>query len=157
MPEDRSSVWMNVGGRTFLLREARDVTPREMSDLSLPPSRAADFIAGISPGVEGVAVYNRKYVSPPSPRIPRLSHKDLWRLGRSYADFTAPLVVEQARLTSHPLPVRAASEVFDVLRDVHALLEHEHGVAWKDLLEGQKNDFLTGFWNRLREKGVLEE
>lgn len=88
--------------------------------------------------------------------MPKLTHKKLWQLGRHYADFAAPHVVEQARKTSYQLPARSATELFPVLRDVYDLLEREHGIPWDELTTAKQDDFLTGFWNRFRQLGLLE-
>ena len=85
------------------------------------------------------------------------SHKQLWKLGRQYAEFAAPHIIEQAHATNYPLPARQVSELFPVLKDIYVLLEQNQGLSWDHLLVSQQDDFLTGFWNRLREKGIVEK
>jgi len=148
--------WLNISGRTFELKSPRDVTAREMIELGLPPERAPEYVAGRAPGIDGISIYERKYVRPPRSPIPILSHKRLWALGSEYADFSAPHIVAQARETGYPLPVRRPSELFPVLKDVYELLEKNHGIPWDNLLASQQDDFMTGFWNRLRERRVAE-
>lgn len=41
-------------------------------------------------------------------------------------------------------------------KSVYELLERDRGIPWDNLLATQQDDFLIGFWNRLRERGVLE-
>jgi hypothetical protein len=155
--KSKDGLWMKIGGRTFLLKSARDVTEQEMIDLGLSPERAPEYLAGIPPGLHEFAVYERRYALPPSDPIPHLTHKKLWQLGRSYADFAAPHLIEQAQTTNYRLPARKVSELFPVLKDIYVLLERDHGLHWDYLLVSQQDDFLTGFWNRLREKGIVEK
>jgi hypothetical protein len=86
----------------------------------------------------------------------KITHKRLWQLGREYARRAAPLIIEGARKQSYQLPCRGTAELFPVLRDVYVLLEREHGLPWDSLTTAKQDDFLTGFWNLLRQKGILE-
>ena len=87
----------------------------------------------------------------------KISHKQLWNLGRHYADFFAPHIVELARATNYHLPCRSHAELFLVVKDVYDLLEKEQGIPWDSLTSAKQDDFLAGFWGKLREKGILED
>ncbi len=153
--ETDDGLWMNISGRTFLLKSPRDVTIAEMSELGIPTDQAHQYVAGIPPGLQGFAVYDRKYVRSPTHPIPRISHTRLWNLGRSYAKFAAPHIISQARATNYPLPVRSVQELFPVVKDIYPMLERDHGLSWDHLLASQQDDFLTGFWNQLREDHIV--
>ena len=148
---------MHFNGRTFLLKDTRDPTHSEMIELGLSPSKTSEFIVGRAPGLKEPTIYARRYVLPPRGRIPTLSHKKLWELGRKYAEYAAPHIVEQARTTNYRLPIQSVSELYPVLIDIYKLLETEQHIPWDNLLAIQQDDFLTGFWNRLRERHILDK
>jgi hypothetical protein len=86
----------------------------------------------------------------------KITHSRLWRLGREYAALVAPHIIRQANEQKYHLPVWQVSELFPVLRDVYELLERDHGIPWDYLTTAKQDDFLIGWYNRLRELGVLE-
>jgi len=86
----------------------------------------------------------------------KITHSSLWRLGREYAALLAPHIIRQANEQGYRLPARHVSELFPVLRDVYELLERDHGIPWDSLTTAKQDDFLVGWYNRLRELGVLE-
>ena len=86
----------------------------------------------------------------------KITHKKLWQLGREYAQLAAPIIAKQANEQHVSLPRRDTSELVPVLRDVYDLLERDHGIPWDYLTVAKQDDFLTGWWNMLRERGILE-
>lgn len=153
----KNTVYLTIEGRTFSLKSARDATARDMVERDRPVADAGKYVIGVAHDGTGVErMYEKKYVRPDRGKIPRLSHKKLWNIGRRYADLFAPHIVEQAREQRYQLPARKASELFSILPEVYALLEQEYEAPWDNLLAGQQDDLLTGFWNRLRERGIVE-
>lgn len=102
--------------------------------------------------------YRRKGILdlPSQPTQP-VTHKKLWQLGRKYAQLAAPEIARQAKLAGGPqLPIRGTTDLLPVLRDVYDLLEREHGIPWDNLTTAKQDDFLTGWWNMLKQEGVYE-
>lgn len=75
-------------------------------------------------------------------------------LGEAYARISAPEIIAQAERQGlrFPLP---REELFQVLRDVYALMERDQVLYdWDTISTIMQDWFLMAWWKTLREKGI---